>query len=1584
VKTKHLTFTGRFSLAGLSACLSGALLLSVAPPAGAVEKQVIKGYGYVHQAIAGMAPNAAVPTTGRLHLSIGLPLRDADGLNRAIKELHDPASPRYQQWMTPQEVAAKFCATEQDYQAVVAWAQRKNLTVTATYGNHICIEVDGSVADIQNAFNVTLHTYPHPTEARMFYAPNTDPSIDCAVPVLTVDGLDNFDLPKPNFRVKQSFPDDGSKELGPPAGGPITPNDGGPITPNGGSAPGGAYAGCDFRAAYFPGTTLHGTGQNVGLLQYDDFFDVDISNYESQFGLQFLSPIRVVVNGPMPPPGGGQGEVCLDIEMVLAMAPGVQNIYVYEAPNTIANWVPLLSRIQTDNLCPQVSCSWSGGADNASGENVFLAMAAQGQSFFNATGDQDAFLGFISFPSMSPYITECGGTTLSTSGPCGSRTSEVVWNWGGGTGSSGGWTNVWGIPWWQAPVNMTANLGSTVYRNVPDVALTGDNVYVRYNNGGAGVFGGTSVAAPLWAGVTALVNEKAAYYYRGGQGFLNPAIYAGALNTNQAYFHDITVGNNQKPGSGALYSAQPGYDLCTGWGTPAGQGIIDYLAGTAGGVPNGGFEIGDLSQWHQSGPGLGVTGGSWAHSGTHGAFFAGVGSLGYIWQEIPTVPGQNYVLSFWVRNFGGPANEFYVYCNSTLLDLVNVGPFGWTQYQFIISATYFETFLEFGGRQDPSSFALDDVTLTPLPGSPEMSGGLPLNGGFETGTLAYWPNGGGAGVISFPPNVHSGNYAVELGPVGVTNAMSQVIPTVPGQTYRLAFWLANTDAGAVNDEFSVWWNGTKLTELANFGTFGYQEYDFTVAATSASTVLQFTYRNDPSFIYLDDITVTPLLGPALGQGAYVRSTIGEPWGVINNRNAMDSVFGAGNWNDARFETVDPALLFSPTVHFVFMDGSDSGANALSTFLANNLTRIQNWVANGGSLYLNAAPNVGGNINFGFGVTLNYGAFFSGDGTAANPANPVFKGPFQPVDTYYTGGWFSHASVSGAGLVPIIISTNLGGAITLGEMNYGSGHVMFGGLTTDNFHSPSPQAQNLTANILEYGNLNPMGMFDDLANFAAVPNGYRGVNWNNFVALNGLTYVGNPSGYQAGVISRNNVAFNNFANPASISSPTPFNLFSGWATAAWNDNLTLEVKGYVNGLLTYDQTYTLSATTPQFITFNMINVTEVDFSSSGGTSHGYGGGGTHFAIDDLTITTAPAQAAGVDHYVFSGIPAAQCMNAAFPVTITARDQFNATATVFNTPVSLSGWAGTGNLIEGFESGVWPQAPWVITIAGTPGTIGGAYAHNGAFGLSDPEWDYRTDVSIGNGGDTLSWWVRPGSGRAYLGFATVASSTWAIVACPNTGTLNLQHDTGATFGTFNEILNVPQAWTVGHWYRVAVYFNSPTSVTCNLYDSDGTTLLNTISYDQITGAPGGIAMRAFGTFSLDTIRGGPMSPVAISPNITGNFLNGVWTGNVEVYQPETEMVLMANDGFFGPGGTSNPFHVDNDPPVLGAVTRIAGGVSLTWSTCPGGRYQVQYTTSLFPPPVAWTNLGSPITAGGTSLTVNDLFSGPYRFYRIILLP
>lgn len=197
---------------------------------------------------------------------------------------------------------------------------------------------------------------------------------------------------------------------------------------------------------------------------------------------------------------------------------------------------------------------------------------------------------------------------------------------------------------------------------------------------------------------------------------------------------------------------------------------------------------------------------------------------------------------------------------------------------------------------------------------------------------------------------------------------------------------------------------------------------------------------------------------------YMRSTVGAPWGENTNETAMDTVFGAGNWSDLRYETVAPATLFSPTNTFIFMEGSDDNANELESFLSSNQATLENWVSNGGSLLLNSAPNEGDGMDYGFGgVSLTYTAF-SGTATATDPAHPIFQGPHGTTGSSFTGTQFSHATVSGGG-----ISSLLEGDVgtILADKAFGSGYVMFGGMTTDNFHSPDPESANLRANIIDY-------------------------------------------------------------------------------------------------------------------------------------------------------------------------------------------------------------------------------------------------------------------------------------------------------------------------------------------------------------------------------------------------------------------------------------------------------------------------------------------------------------------------------------
>ena len=522
-------------------------------------------HGHVPPVVSRLVPVRQVPTNQMIHLTFSLPLRDEEQLDELIRDLYDPGSANYHHFLSPAEFTSRFGPTVQDYDTLLEFVRTNGFEIIGTHPNRVLVDVVGTARTAERVFGVTLKTYKHPNEARDFYAPDREPAVDAPVTLLDVSGLDNFSLPHPNFK--------------------LLPNTSSALEPRAGSGPGGSYRGSDFRKAYVPGTSLTGAGQSVALLQFDGYYSNDIASYISQSGITTSVLLtNIPVNGGVSTPGSGNGEVCLDIEMAIAMAPGLDKIYVYEGPNGGTAWSTILSRIANDNLARQVSCSWGGGGPDTTSEQIFKQMAAQGQSFFNASGDSCAFTGSISFPSESTNITQVGATTLTT-GSGAVYSSERAWNWGetigssyDGVGTSGGISPTYSIPSWQQGISMTAAQGSMTKRNIPDVALTGDNVYVVYDNGSSGNFGGTSCAAPLWAGFTALINQQAALAAKPPVGFLNPALYAIGTSANYANcFHDTAAGDNFWSSSPTNFPAVAGYDLCTGWGTPRGTNLINAL-----------------------------------------------------------------------------------------------------------------------------------------------------------------------------------------------------------------------------------------------------------------------------------------------------------------------------------------------------------------------------------------------------------------------------------------------------------------------------------------------------------------------------------------------------------------------------------------------------------------------------------------------------------------------------------------------------------------------------------------------------------------------------------------------------------------------------------------------------------------------------------------------------------------------------------------------------------------------------------------------------------------------------------------------
>jgi Pro-kumamolisin, activation domain len=531
------------SLPLTAACIVALLTSSAVVTANA--EQVLAGH--VPHAVATSRALNKLENTTRLNIAIGLPLRNQNELDALLLELADPDSPRFRHYLTAEQFAAEFGPTEQQYQTVIQFAHEHGMTVIGTHSNRMLLDVSGEVSDVERALHVKMMAYEHPTRGR-FYAPDREPSVDLDVKVLDVSGLDNFALPHPMGLHQMAVE---------------TPH---PYVT--GSGPGGYFIGKDFRAAYAPSVSLTGSGQVVGLLEFDGFYAGDLQKNAVAANMPAVSTQTVLLDGFNGAPGNDNIEVILDIMMASYMAPGLSKVMVYEGttPNDILN------RMATDNVAQQLSSSW-GYPINATTEQIFKQFIAQGQSMLQASGDSGAYEKGVMTPSDDPNLTVSGGTSLTTAGAGGPWQSETVWS-----GSGGGVSTAYPIPSYQLGLNMAANGGSTKMRNIPDVALTAAiQMYLIQNNGQAVVVGGTSAAAPLWTGFIALANQQAAAHGHLRVGFLNPLIYAIGKGSN--YTADL---NDIRSGSDGGFSAVSGYDLTTGWGSPAGQHLINDLTGTSG------------------------------------------------------------------------------------------------------------------------------------------------------------------------------------------------------------------------------------------------------------------------------------------------------------------------------------------------------------------------------------------------------------------------------------------------------------------------------------------------------------------------------------------------------------------------------------------------------------------------------------------------------------------------------------------------------------------------------------------------------------------------------------------------------------------------------------------------------------------------------------------------------------------------------------------------------------------------------------------------------------------------------------------
>lgn len=532
-----------------------AAIFAVIVPPSAYGQTTPLATRHVREAVASgqAALVGRVPPTQTLRLNIALPLRNESELDQLLEQIYDPTSPNYHRYLSVQEFTERFGPSEADYQAVISFAKAAGLQVTGTAANRMIVDVTGAASQIEQAFHLTLGLYQHPTEPRTFFAPDREPTANLAVALWHVTGLDNFSIPRPASLGRQ-------------------PTGGGKTT---GSGPSGYFLGSDMRAAYYGASALTGTGQSVGLVEFAGFNVNDVLTYFSQVGQKLtVSVLGVSTDGSSLSCTGScdDTEQALDIEEAISMAPGMNSVLVYVSDSSD---VSIFNRMATDNIAKSLSCSWGWSpADPSSDDPIFKEFAAQGQTLFVASGDSGSYRSRSRYvyPADDAYVTSVGGTDLTTVSAGGAWASETAWSDSGGGISP----DRIAIPSWQTTsgVITSANKGSKRYRNSPDVAAEAntDN-YICYDSVCEGGWGGTSFAAPRWAGFLALVNQQSVTNGKSTLGFLNPTIYSIGLGSSYDNdFHDITSGSN------GAYSAQLGYDLVTGWGSPNGAGLVNALA----------------------------------------------------------------------------------------------------------------------------------------------------------------------------------------------------------------------------------------------------------------------------------------------------------------------------------------------------------------------------------------------------------------------------------------------------------------------------------------------------------------------------------------------------------------------------------------------------------------------------------------------------------------------------------------------------------------------------------------------------------------------------------------------------------------------------------------------------------------------------------------------------------------------------------------------------------------------------------------------------------------------------------------------
>lgn len=796
-------------------------------------------------------PAGALDPSQHLRLTISLPLRNEAALDSLLADIYNPASPNFHHYLTPEQFDAQFAPTAEDYAKLVSWAQSEGFLVTTQVANRRLIDVDAPVAVVNRALHLNMKSFHDTANNRDFRAPDAEPKPDLGLTLLAIDGLDTS-VPK-HTHLKKG-PDPLPQYVAAPnalGGAPIVAQ-ASAIQPNiTGSGPSNTYLPSDMRAAYYGSGSLTGTGQTVGIFSYDGYLASDLTLYDSKTGMSSSVPVKnVLVNGyngacfgftssgQEDPSTCDDGEQILDIVQVQGMAPGLTQILFYEG----ASSTDVLNQMVSDNTAKVISSSWGGGDFGTASDAPFKQMAAQGQTYLNATGDSGAFNSqTYDPPSVDPNITQVGGTDLTTTSAGGAWSSETGW-----ADSGGGYYTGTAIPTWQqtSGVITSTNKGSTTLRNSPDIAAEANFDNSTADDGAFETgYGGTSYATPRMAGYIALANQQAVANGKGTLGFINPTLYTLGLGSSKAtVYHDITSGTNKASAGSGSFTAVAGYDLVTGWGSPNGPGLINALAGSTT-TPTAGFTLA------ASPSSVSVTQGKTATS-----TITVTDTNGFTGSVALTVAG----LPTGVTAAFSPASTT---TTSTLT------------FTASSTATVGTSTVTVTGK---SGTLTQTTTISLTVASSSTATQLIVNGGFETGAATPWTLSSGvlcSNSSCSGETAHAGTYFAWFDGYGSahTDTGSQQVAIPSGKTTAtLSFYLhidtKETTTTKAYDTFTVQVLNTSGTVLATLGTFsnlnagtGHTLHSYSVASYIGQTVvIKFTGTEDSSLatsFVLDDVAL---------------------------------------------------------------------------------------------------------------------------------------------------------------------------------------------------------------------------------------------------------------------------------------------------------------------------------------------------------------------------------------------------------------------------------------------------------------------------------------------------------------------------------------------------------------------------------------------------------------------------------------------------------------------------------------------------------------------------------------------------------